>query len=262
MKTTNRITGIAILFAITFFSSCNNDKPTSAGEQGENAAAETEFSDADYSSGFVGSFKMTLQTFKNGTAESKSLPASTFYSNGSLTAVDMELPGEAGKMSRIIMNPADKTMTTLMDQGGEKMAMKMKMPEVNVAASEANKNAKVTETAETKKIEGYKCRKYIIESDDAVIESWLTRQIKGNLGNIFSGGQKDQAWADKMKDMKGFPLEIKSQQKGSSDYVVISISEIKLVDVDAAVFSTEGYEVQDMSNMGKMMEDMAKKYQQ
>jgi hypothetical protein len=80
------------------------------------------------------------------------------------------------------------------------------------------------------------------------------------MHNLFKGQKdKNMDWQSKMGSMKGFPIEMKNQMKDSEDYMVIRLSDIT-TSVDPAIFSTEGYDVKDMSDMSKMMEEAAKKY--
>jgi hypothetical protein len=66
------------------------------------------------------------------------------------------------------LNPLEKTYT--------KVDMKAEM---EVMAKEMAEDSEITPTDETKKIAGYKCRKYVATIMDAENEYWLSKEVEG-----------------------------------------------------------------------------------
>ena len=168
---------------------------------------------------------------------------------------------EVGKQMNMIFDPNQKTITML--DATSMQAMVTKIPDMTDFMdndSAIDVDVKIDKTGETKDIEGFKCRKYIVTSKDGVYEFWITKEIKGSLAGLMSsmnGGDKGKdPFGYQMKKMKGFVLEAKLKNTGESEEITMKFTNIKQGQPDANLFSTDGYKVQDMS---QMMEEMKKK---
>lgn len=227
-----------------------NESKGKSEESGTTSVSDVEYSDEDLESKFVGSFDMEMTTPK----ESKVMTM-TYASNGALLAVKMN---NEGQQFRMIIDPNARTMTTLMES--EKKAIKMEMPkEALEKAQETNTNVKVEETNDKKVIDGYKCRKYLMTSPEGSGEFWITRNIKGNFYEMMSmSDNKNQNGWFNTQAAKGFMLEGTFTNNKSKETITMKIKNISTKMPDAANFSTEGYEVQDMSAMMNQLKDAMK----
>lgn len=248
---------LVLSFNICLFQSCKGSSDKENGNSISNEKKDDDDDDDfDPSKVFVGSVDMKIST--NNASDNHEMPTMTYYSNGEKLAIKMNIDQGKGmqKEMRMIFDPKEKTMTTL--EATSKMAMVMKIPDLTGHIDEDSlkmKNVKVEKTNETKDIEGFKCRKIILTSDDGVYEFWITKEIKGTLAGLMGqmGGNNKNPFGDSMKSMKGFVLEAKLQNTDSNDIVTMNFTNIKLGQPDAALFSTDGYKVQDMSSLMKGM---------
>lgn len=236
-------------------------KQNAENSDGVGSATENSDDDADFdpSEVFIGSVDMSMSSNKEG--ESKDLPTMSYYSNGEKLAVRMNMGAEVGKQMNMIFDPKQKTITML--DATSMQAMVTKIPDMTEFMDEdsvIDKDVKIDKTSETKDIEGFKCRKYIVSSKDGVYEFWITKEIKGSLAGLMSsmsGGDKGKnPFGYQMKKMKGFVLEAKLKNTGSTEEITMKFTNVKQGQPDAKLFSTDGYKVQDMS---QMMEEMKKK---
>ena len=237
---------------------CKQNAENSDGTISANGETDDD-ADFDPSEVFIGSVDMSMSSNKEG--ESKDLPTMTYYSNGEKLAIKMQMGAEVGKQMNMIFDPNQKTITML--DATSMQAMVTKIPDMTDFMdkdSAIDVDVKIDKTGETKDIEGFKCRKYIVTSKDGVYEFWITKEIKGSLAGLMSsmnGGDKGKdPFGYQMKKMKGFVLEAKLKNTGESEEITMKFSNIKQGQPDAKLFSTDGYKVQDMS---QMMEEMKKK---
>jgi hypothetical protein len=248
-----------LLAAMMILPSCQSDKPEQSEKNGTDSA-DISYTDADFAGTFIGSFDMTMELTMNGQLQQNNMPATTYYSNGKQTAIVMRT---GNSTIHSIFYPAENEVITLMNEGGKKIAIKMGIPNIQADTDlTATANAKVTETGEKKDIEGYPCRKYLIETDKGSSEVWITNKIKGNMYDVLRGkGERKISWGKEIEAVKGFPLEITTTANDGT-VSVVKIQNVRPGKVDESMFSTEGYEIKDMSSMNKLIEKAAKKYTQ
>jgi hypothetical protein len=130
-----------------------------------------------------------------------------------------------------------------------------------VDAANSQESLKIKTTNEYKTIEGYKCRKYIYESEDAVSILWITKDINMNyldynqaMYQAFSNSKSTQGNAFEQAGMNGMLIQnhmIPKQNK--QDECIMTFKNIKLGSVPDAMFSTAGYEVMKMPSFQDMM---------
>lgn len=237
---------------------CKQNADKSDGTISANGASDDD-ADFDPSEVFIGSVDMSMSSNKEG--DNKELPTMTYYSNGEKLAIKMQMGAEVGKQMNMIFDPKAKTITML--EANSKQAMVTKIPDMTDFMdkdSAIDEDVKIDKTGETKEIEGFKCRKYVVTSKDGVYEFWITKDIKGSLAGLMAdmsgGDKKSNPFGVQMKKMKGFILEGKLKITGEPEEITMKFSNIKQGQPDAKLFSTEGYQIQDMS---QMMEEMKKK---
>jgi len=126
-----------------------------------------------------------------------------------------------------------------------------------------NSQETVTETQETKKIDGYTCKKVLIKTASTSTEAWVTsevpvnyQQISSSLSNALSQprpGAGDPMHAPKQpkypSSLKGFPLLITTTNLKTKEITTTTISEVKKAPVDEKKFDIAGYQVMDMPMM-------------
>lgn len=208
---------------------------------------------------FVGSFDLQMESSKNTSVEKISI-----ISSEEKTLLKPSFSDPKESETTIIFNHTDGTMTTLMfdKKKNQKTGMKMKMPKIIVTNAETVQNKgkntptkyTFTETNETQVIDGYLCKKYIYEDEKTTTVSWVTNDIKGNMGGIMNlvsiqNKGKNQEISNQISKVQGFMIESTSTNKTSGEITTIKIKNINLNTPEEKVFSTEGYQIQDLSNM-------------
>ena len=202
---------------------------------------------------FEGSYQMHIENaLKKNTAEM------LITIKGDKAAMEMLTAPNAGKV-KTIFDEKEKTMTILVDKdGANKMAMVQKMSNVDEDAGKTSKDAKITITNETKKIEGYACKKVIAESDESTTTMWVTDELGLTYSDMYGMMSSGRGPASNMssnmknyKDVKGIPLEMNINSKDKSEgETVITLKNIKKEAVDASFFDISGYQVMDMKYPG------------
>lgn len=156
---------------------------------------------------------------------------------------------------RMIFDLKKENVTILTDSPQGKMAIVSKMNQIPTHLTDKieDTDIKVEKTNEKKVFHGFECTKYIITSSDGVAESWVTDKIDFNPFESMAklGNQGNSAISkSNVKDLKGFVMHTKFTDKNQNTI------EVKVVSIDTkqpndALFSTEGYQVMDMSMFGK-----------
>lgn len=174
---------------------------------------------------------------------------------GNLSTLEMPQMKSNGWV-KSITNKTDQTMIMLMDNKGNKTAMKQKVKDpVEMINKNSKEEAKVTKTGETKTIEGYKCEKWIVETSEAKSEMWVTNELGITMVDMlgFMSGRNAAAYAKNfpkgIEKMEGISLETNVTQTKNGEKSKIVIHDIKKQKVDDAIFSTEGYQMMDMPEM-------------
>lgn len=143
-------------------------------------------------------------------------------------------------------------MTMLMDQMGNKIAVKQTKAEMDQAAEEAKKEAsepKITYSNEVKKIAGYDCKKATItlidkDKKENVVDVWYSDK--------FDNPNKGNAGQDITKGIKGLPFEFSSNMGPMSIKMTAkSVSTASIPDAKFEV-STEGYKIMSADDLKAM----------
>lgn len=202
---------------------------------------------------FIGSFRMEMHMF-DGTTEQKNSPTNMrYWSAEDKTMNKMEMPDSKGKDMRMMTDLKGKWQYTLMtDEKGKKTAMKSKKKKVSLGEEGKANDAEITETAETKTIEGHTCTKTIVKNDDGTWTGWVAKDIKAPFGDMARsvGHRGDDKMMKSYKGM-GFPLEFEWVDAKGGNRMVCYVKELSVGPVDAGVFSLDGYEVTEMPSFGQ-----------
>lgn len=202
----------------------------------------------------VATFTMEVSELKNGKPTKNDAMRMTYYLNGEEIAIKPEMDDKQETV--MIYNTESQTITTLIDQKGEKSGMKMKMPKMKMNSEDMDDiDFTVTPTDETKTIQGYECKKYLIESSDYTGHAWITEEVDINFQRIFSflnNKKKGNSKMPKFGNMDGFAMETYSKNKKKDEEYLMKIVDLKVGEVDESIFDTSGYAITDMSNLMNM----------
>ncbi|MCO4293226.1 DUF4412 domain-containing protein [Solitalea sp. MAHUQ-68] len=202
---------------------------------------------------FAGSFKMLISG-----DEVKQPVEMTCYYKDQAWAMQMSPEQMKGGKVRIVYDAKTKDTYTLMDMNGNKMGFKGKAKDIEDMIKD-KAEPKITQTNETKTIDGHPCKKVITETDDSLIDMWVAQDMNFNLQSIFAnmksskGGGSSRNMAQYAKYFKGPSLETLVTDKKKGTKTTMLIKEIKKGDIPEGIFSTEGYQIMDspMGGMGK-----------
>jgi hypothetical protein len=169
--------------------------------------------------------------------------------NGSMML--MEPPADGNAPFKILIDNANNAQHILTQNGDSKVAIQVDA--FNPAAS-AQKAAepKVEVTKEIKVVDGMNCTKVIAVTDETTTTMWVTEEAGASYQDLFRivNTNRNAPGARNvlpvLKDMKGFPIEIVSKDIRTSEEVKINIRNISREKIDAALFSMEGYRMNDM----------------
>lgn len=217
--------------------------PSSPFDRGEEAIEQ--------SNDFVGSFTMHFTELKKGKPTKNSPMKVAYYFNKDKIAFVPEVA--QGDRTTMIYSLDDRVVTTLVDSKGEKTGMRMKMPKIHIEEKTGDASSySVTPTDERKTIEGYACRKYLIESNEYTGHTWITEETKvdyARLFNFLNVGQKNNVSAPALKDLKGFAMETYTKSKKGDVEVEMKVTDLRVGKVDEKVFDTSDYNVTDMTSL-------------
>ena len=199
----------------------------------------------------VATFTMEITDKKKGKPSKNSPMRMTYYLNHGQIAIKPEMEDEQNTV--MIYDIEDKTMTTLIDQNGERTGMKMKMPSFKLDSKELDGfDATIEATNETRTIDGYDCKKYLIESSDYKGHAWITEEVDLDFEKIFSflNIKKDsKSKMPKFGDIDGFAMETYSKHKSKDEEYEMKVIDLKVGEVDEAIFDTSEYTITDMSSL-------------
>lgn len=192
-----------------------------------------------------------------------------YYKNYDCASV-MKFEKQQNGMDRTIMNFKDGKMIMLMtDKKGRKTGMQMELKSVDwvtkaaVAKSEkdlANGDASFTATNEYKTIEGYKCRKYLHETESYTSEIWMTNDSKIDVAHynqsmyrVFYNSKNPSTNAFQQAGMSGMIIQHHMFPKDKRmEECIMTFKNIKMGNVPNEIFSTEGYEITAMPSIRDM----------
>lgn len=178
--------------------------------------------------------------------------------------------GEGQRPVRMISEKESGDMIILTEKSGKKIAVKMNMMAIQQSMPGAMKKQKddngatLKVTNETKTIDGYKCTKVIGENDESNYEAWVTKDLEFSLFDLFpmmKDARDYSSETDVIEKMfeNGFIMEMTEKKKkdGKVSTMKTSVDEKK---VDASIFNIteDEYDVFDMTDMAKLMQEAQK----
>lgn len=205
---------------------------------------------------FLGSFVMNFENTSKGKKTTGNIEY-YFKEWSSLMIPNFE---ENKEMNMRMLFDHKKLTTTILttDKKGKKSGIVTKTPKLTVtttAPSQAMKEGKLVKTGEKKVIDGYQCEKWIYTSEESKSEFWVTTDVKYNLSKaiaLFNTANKGGKSQDNNFDkIEGFCME-GTTTSSNGDVYHFTISQLKMSEPGSEKFSTEGYEIMDMSSFGNM----------
>lgn len=202
---------------------------------------------------FTGSYRMEMHSFKNGTAE-KDSPANIKMAMTPERMAMVPLTKSGKEEVRMVFDLKEKRTYTLMtDAKGKRSGMVMKMMKFNVDGTETGEkeeDVKFERTSDTKVIDGHTCRRYIYSSSEGNGEAWIAEDLKFDIMTAFArmaGSMPSQHF--KQVGFDGLIMENTWNSANGKERMVMYTRDLQLGKVDEALFSTAGYELQDMTNI-------------
>lgn len=203
---------------------------------------------------FEGTLTMTLES-----AKLKEPMDINMTIKGKLTC--MEIPAmEANGFVKSIVNTETQDMIMCNDRGGRKIGMKMNMKDANqfMPQSENAKPPTYTETNETKIIDGYNCKKVIIESDDNKSDLWMTTDLKLSMKDLLATMSANKSPASitfrsmnkNFGDHPGVSMLTYITNKKTNEVTIMTLHNVKTAKVDEKVFNTDDFQLMDTPTMG------------
>lgn len=153
--------------------------------------------------GFEGTIKQTVKNY-NGTGNDVTL---TWFLSAHSCRIDMAATGKdlkAASNTVLLLDPAAKMLRTYEAGGaGEKVYFQASSSAISGDAT----NIGVTKTTDTRKIQGYNCEKWVVNSGGSSYDVWITRDIDFDAPaykDFFKGSMEMQALAQ--QGVKGFAM--------------------------------------------------------
>jgi hypothetical protein len=144
-----------------------------------------------------------------------------------------------------------------MENNGQKTAMMVDPFNASEATGKISE-PKITQTKESKTIEGRKCSKIIVESESTVSDMWITSDAGlgyQDLYRIFNSTKGTPGASNVLpasSKINGFPVEILSKDKKSGAVSAsVRISGISKTKVDPSIFNMDGYQIVDMTKKSR-----------
>lgn len=168
-------------------------------------------------------------------------------------ATGMEMIAEEGR-TKILLDNQNGKMTVVTSDDGKTQAIRMRQPRVDYEEFMPDESEyTITDLGNTKVINGYNCREYLIEHEDGTTNAWLTNDIEADYEGVL------RAMATQMRQKKGkngnqpiipfngFPIQTTTVSEDGKETVETTYSNLRFgADIDKSVFDLEGVEVMDI----------------
>lgn len=209
---------------------------------------------------FIGSFQMKMAVSKKGKADKNGPTYVTYAFEQWRTGIMIESPETEADGVVMIVNIKDNTMTTKMSDEGKLTAVTMKRPRYKtiVESKDEEHEITITPTDDYETINGYRCRKYLMESPDGNGEFWITTELDMDYTtlmqsmNVMAQQKKGgiSTPAANIYGIDGFPMR-SSMTTEDGEEITTEMQYVKPGQVDQKVFDLSGYEVMDLSSFGR-----------
>lgn len=164
-----------------------------------------------------------------------------------------------GNTFKTMIDNVAGTSTMLMDQGGAKRGIRSRIPPQLASQTSQSETPTITETNEKRDIQGYSCRKVIVENAESKVDFWITDQILPGFARAIEAlsntnqarmmaGTKPLGY----ENIKGSALEYVITTKKTGALTTVKFENIKQEKIDDTVFDISGYEIMEMPVMDMM----------
>ncbi|MEZ5040419.1 MAG: DUF4412 domain-containing protein [Saprospiraceae bacterium] len=164
---------------------------------------------------------------------------------------------EDGTEMQMILNNQEGSLTTVMDQGGEKQGFKMRQRKVNLEETDMGKydDFKITKTGRSKTTEGgYFAHEYEIISEDGTGTTWITEDVSKDMLSAMQRAFSQYSNGKQKKNQKvpmlinygieGFPVENHFVDKNGKDKMDMIMKNLKMGnDIDKSPLKTDGVKI-------------------
>ncbi len=196
--------------------------------------------------------------FKMTPASGKSQEVHYAMKNGKIR---IEMPGQRGMMGGMILDPAKRETTMIMDE--QKMYMTMPMPDVAQQVEKAKQEGTLEKTGETEKILGFTAEKYLSTYGNTKTELWLAEGLGSFIGFSSAGspmgGRRaaetpQAAWEKALAGKALFPLRVVSYDKAGKEAFRMEATAVEKQALPEDLFTPPAdYQKFDMGGMMKGM---------
>lgn len=167
------------------------------------------------------------------------------------TAMEMN---HDGNDVRILLDNKEGYMTMITTTDGETQAFRMRQRTVDMAdVMPDESNYEITATGNTRVIDGYNCKEYIIKHEEGTTTTWTTDEVKGldmqALARSFASisSQQKNMKQQKYFDIGGVPIEATTVSNNGKETTTIHYYGFKTGnDVSLDAFDTSGVEVMNL----------------
>jgi outer membrane lipoprotein-sorting protein len=168
-------------------------------------------------------------------------------------ATGMEMIAEEGQTKILLDNQKGK-MTVVTSDDGKTQAIRMRQPRVDYAEFMPDESEfTITDLGNTKVINGYNCREYLIEHEDGTTNAWLTNDIDADYEGVLRAmamqtrQKKGKNGNQPIIPFKGFPIQTTTVSEDGKETVETTYSNLRFgADIDKSVFDLEGVEIMDI----------------
>jgi|GEM_PF-3719472 len=211
---------------------------------------------------YIGSFEIEMFFFdKKGNPDTKEPMVMYYAFDKWFSAFENKSLEDNDENMRMVFSLKDEKMYMLMtDKKGNKTGIVRKMPHLKVdyTGKEAEKDYVLTKTSETKMIDGHLCTKYVSTYSNNRVESWIAADLPfGYYKNfaMFSASVNNKTASnnpdlEKMADV-GMPLEMHVYENDKKT-TEMHVNNVNNNTPSPVIFSTQGYELQDLSTLGNI----------
>lgn len=239
------------------------NQPTEPEEDGEETIKDGDANESR--GGFPGiSFGGEFEPYENPIQMNLSLDMTTTDKRGKVQevtvhytfdtwATGMEMIAEEGS-TRIILDNQEGKMTMVTEDDGETQGIRIRQPQVDYEEMVPDESEyTITDLGNTKVINGYNCREYLIEHEEGTTNTWLTKDIELDREAMIRAmssqmrQRKNKSSGQQFFDIEGFPIESTTVSKDGKETITATYYNLKFgADMDKSVFDMTGVEVINM----------------
>lgn len=165
-------------------------------------------------------------------------------------ATGMEMISEDGT-TRILLDNQEGKMTMITQSDGKTQGIRMRQPKVEYEDFVPEQSEfTITDLGNTKVINGYNCREYLIEHEDGTTNAWLTKDLEIDRDAIIRAmsaqmrQKKNNNFSTNAFAVEGFPIESTTVSKDGKETTKMTYYNLHFgADVNMDVFDTSGIEI-------------------